>query len=209
MTKGVILDWANKSCGSLEWPDFLSEDGVRCDVMHRVVRWQDAASHTGSRSVKTRSMVKATGKKPFRQKGTGRARQGTTVAPHMRGGGVCFGPSPEEVRSFSLPKRIRRMGLRSALTHILENDGLFALKAEDFSSAKTKDFVACVEKNSWESALFISLEKSFANLERACANLKGYDVLPVAGLNVRDILRHKNVFIFQDAVDAVMHKVRA
>lgn len=208
MMKAAILDWSCKDCGSVEWPEWLTSAAVRYDIMHRVLLWQHARSHTGSRSVKTRAMVVARKQKPFRQKGTGRARQGSTVAPHMRGGGVCFGPSPDEVRTFSLPKRIRRMGLRSALALRLQEKALFVLKPGDFSSEKTKDFVACATKNNWESGLFVCADKSVVNLLRVCANVKGFDVLPVEGLNVDGVLRHKNIFIAQDAFEAAMHKVR-
>ena len=208
MTKSVILDWSCNDCGSVEWPEWLSSSIVRYDIMHRVLVWQQARAHKGSRSVKTRSEVVARKQKPFRQKGTGRARQGSTVAPHMRGGGVCFGPAPTEDRTFALPKRVRRMGLRSALALRLQEKALFVFKEGDFASEKTKDFVACVTKNGWTSGLFVSADKGVVNLLRVCANVKGFNVLPVAGLNVDGVLRHKNIFIAQDAFDAAMHKVR-
>lgn len=203
-----VIDWQDKVVGKLDLPEWLVSSGVRYDIMHRVLRWQHARSHTGTRAVKGRAVVAATKKKPFRQKGTGRARQGTTVAPHMRGGGVCFGPSPEQKREFSLPKRVRRMGLRSSLALRLKEDALFVLKASDFSSDKTKDFVACMKSNGWESILFVSAEKRAEKLLRACANTKGFDVLPVMGLNVQDVLKHKRIFVLEDAYDAVIEKVR-
>ena len=206
MTK--LIDWECQSCGEVDWPAWISEESVRYDIMHRVVLWQNANSHTGSRSTKTRSMVVATKKKPFRQKGTGRARQGSTVAPHMRGGAVCFGPSPAEVKQFSLPKRVRRMGLRCALSLRTQEKELFVLKAGDFESNKTKDFVKRVSENGWTSALFVSADKRVENLLRVCANVKNFDVLPVMGLSVDAVLRHKRIFIIEDALSAVIDKVR-
>ncbi|MCY4414135.1 MAG: 50S ribosomal protein L4 [Alphaproteobacteria bacterium] len=207
--KTTILDWNNKSCGTALLPEWLEDsDAIRYDVMHRVILWQRANARTGSRAVKTRSMVAATGKKPFRQKGTGRARQGSTVAPHMRGGGVCFGPSAEIRHGFSLTKRIRRMGLRSALALRLAQKNLFVIKNEDYPSEKTKDLRHSVQKNDWSSALFVSLDKSCENFSRACANIKNVDVMPALGLNVQDVLKHDKIFIFENALESVVAKVR-
>ena len=206
--KASIINWDKKECGSVTLPEWLMEEKtVRYDVMHRVVRWQDFHASERSRAVKSRAMVVARKGKPFRQKGTGRARQGTVVAPHMRGGGVTFSIGAK--RSFLLQKRVRRMGLRSALALRAQNQSFFIMDDVDFTSAKTKDVVQMFRNNAWDSFLFVNSSKeSSPNLMRATANLKGVAVLPVQGLNVKDTLKHKMIVVHRDALDGLMEKVR-
>ena len=207
--KAKVISWDKKECGDVELPDWLTlEETVRYDVMHRVVRWQDFHAAERSRFTKTRAMVAARKAKPFRQKGTGRARQGSVVAPHMRGGGAAFGIDGTK-RKFSLQKRVRRMGLRSALSLRMQNAGLFVLNDKDVPTTKTKDFLNFMRDNAWDSFLLITSQSDvFANVLRATSNLKGFDVMPATGLNVKDALKHKNILIHSSAVSQVMDRVR-
>jgi large subunit ribosomal protein L4 len=149
----------------------------RRDILQRVVRWQLAKRRSGNHKAKTRSEVSGTTKKPFRQKGNGTARQGTLRGPHQRGGGVAFGPV---VRSHEhkLPRKVRKMGLKCALSAKLMEGKLVIIDGCDLDSPKTKDLAAVLEEHGLESALFIDGEEKNLNFEFAARNLAKCHVLP-------------------------------
>lgn len=170
----------------------------RVDVIQRVTEWQRANAQSGSHATLERNSVRGTTKKPFKQKGTGNARQGSLKGPHQRGGGVAHGP---RVRShgYNLNKKVRQLGLRSALSAKAKDGKLVIIDSIDLKDAKTKDLVKKLEKLSLTSALFIEKEGVNANFQKAANNIPHIDALPSVGTNVYDILRHDTLVLTVDA----------
>lgn len=179
---------------------------VKEHLFHLLVRYQLAARRAGTHATKQRSWVAGGGRKPWRQKGTGRARQGSTRSPQWRGGGVVFGPRPRS-HAFDVPKRVRREALRSALSQRSKENALVVLDAFDFPSAKTRDFVAFLRKFDRKNALVVVPEMD-AVLDRVSRNVPGVAVVPVVGLNVYDILRHNSLILTVGAVSGVVDRLK-
>jgi large subunit ribosomal protein L4 len=168
---------------------------IRKDILSRVVQWQLAKRRSGNHKAKGISDISGTTKKPHRQKGTGRARQGSLRSPHMRGGAVIFGPVVRD-HSFSLPKKVRKMGLRCALSARMKENKLFVMDDLSMESRKTKDVVQIFSG----SVLMIGGETVCQNLKNAISNVHSLNVLPRHGINVYDILRHDQLILSRDAV---------
>jgi large subunit ribosomal protein L4 len=197
--KWPVVNLENKKVEDITLNDAIFGAEVRPDIMHRVVRWQLAKRQAGTHQTKGISEVRGSTKKPFRQKGTGRARQGTVRAPQMRGGGVVFGPQTRD-HSHDLPKKVRKLGLRSALASKIAEKNFVVVDSFKADQAKTKDFAAKLKANGWTSVLFIDgtdLNESFA---RATRNLVGVDVLAQQGANVHSILKRTLLVVSKDAV---------
>ncbi len=177
----------NGSAGTAELPDEIFAATPRADIMARVVHWQQSKRRAGTHKTKGMGEVRGTTKKPYKQKGTGNARQGSLRAPQYRTGGVVHGPV---VRShgYDLPKKVRRLGLISALSQKAADGKLVVLDAAS-GGAKTKELVAKLKVLGWTSALIVdhSVDQGFLLASR---NIHGIDVLPTVGANVYDILRH-------------------
>jgi len=177
----------NGSAGTADLPDDIFATKPRADIMARVVHWQQAKRRAGTHKTKGMGEVQGTTKKPYKQKGTGNARQGSLRAPQFRTGGVVHGPV---VRShgFDLPKKVRRLGLISALSQKAADGKLVVLDAAA-GAAKTKDLAAKLKVLGWTSALIVdrTVDDGFLKASR---NIHGIDVLPTVGANVYDILRH-------------------
>ncbi|MBM3631700.1 MAG: 50S ribosomal protein L4 [Alphaproteobacteria bacterium] len=168
---------------------------IRKDILSRVVQWQLAKRRSGNHKAKGISDISGTTKKPHRQKGTGRARQGSLRSPHMRGGAVIFGPVVRD-HSFSLPKKVRKMGLRCALSARMKENKLFVMDNLSMESRKTKDVVQFFSG----SVLMIGGETVCQNLKNAISNVHSLNLLPRHGINVYDILRHDQLILSRDAV---------
>jgi len=194
-----VINLDNKKVEEITLSDTVFGADVRSDIMHRVVRWQLAKRRAGTHQVKDLGDVSGSTRKPFRQKGTGRARQGTIRAPQMRGGGIVFGPQSRD-HSHKLPKRVRQLGLRSALASKLADKSLFVVDSFQLSSLKTKSLSELLKKNGWESVLFIDGTEFSENLARAAQNIIGVDILPQQGANVHSILKKKILVLSKDAV---------
>ena len=175
------------SAGNADLPDDIFAAAPRADIMARVVHWQLAKRRSGNHKVKGLSEVSGTTRKPYKQKGTGNARQGSLRAPQFRTGGVVHGPV---VRSheYSLNKKVRRLGLISALSQKAADGKLVVLDAAS-GAAKTKELAAKLKVLGWTSALIVdhTVDDGFLKASR---NIHGIDVLPTIGANVYDILRH-------------------
>jgi large subunit ribosomal protein L4 len=172
---------------------------LRSDILHRVVNWQLAKRQSGTHETKERNDVRGGAKKPFRQKGTGNARQGSTKGPHMRGGAVVFGPHSRS-HAHSLPKKIRALGLKIALSSKVKSGNIFVLKEDANAEYKTAQVAKGFEALGLKSVLIIGGEQINDNFKKAVANLKEVDLLPVQGANVYDILRRKNLILTEDAI---------
>ena len=177
----------NGSAGTAELPDEIFATKPRADIMARVVHWQQAKRRAGTHKTKGMGEVQGTTKKPYKQKGTGNARQGSLRAPQFRTGGRVHGPVVRD-HGYDLPKKVRRLGLISALSQKAADGKLVVLDATG-GAAKTKELAAKLKVLGWASALIVDRAVD-AGFLLASRNIHGLDVLPTVGANVYDILRH-------------------
>ena len=204
--KADIINLDAKKTGSVDLPDAIFGAEVRGDILQRVVRWQLAKRQAGTHKAKIRPEVHGTTKKPFRQKGTGSARQGSRKSTQHRGGGIIFGPTPRS-HAHDLPKKIRRLGLLSALSSKAKDGKLIVVDALS-DKAKTKDLAGKFKKLGWNSVLIIDGAATNEAFARAARNLVGVDVLPSQGANVYDILRRETLVLTKDAVAKLEERLK-
>jgi large subunit ribosomal protein L4 len=196
-----IITLDNGRAGSTELPDEFFAAEPRQDIMARVVHWQQSKRRAGTHKTKGMGEVSGTTKKPYKQKGTGNARQGSLRAPQFRTGGVVHGPVVRD-HGYDLPKKVRRLGLISALSQKQHDGKLVVLDAATAAGNKTKDLAAKLKVLGWKSALIIDGTVD-ANFALASRNIHGVDVLPTLGANVYDILSHDVLAITQAGVDGL------
>lgn len=201
-----VVNLENEKTGTVELADTVFGVEVRRDILARAVNWQLAKRRAGTHKVKTRKEVSGTSKKPFRQKGTGRARQGSMKGPHMRGGGVVFGPIPRD-HSHDLPKKVRRLALKAALSAKRADGSLVVLDKAELENAKTRVLAQRAAALGWGRALVIDGETVDINFARAARNLPDLDLLPSQGANVYDILRHETLVLTRTAVDKLVERL--
>ena len=202
MTKVSVLSQTGASVGEIELNDAIFGITPNEAVLFDAVIAQRASLRQGNHKVKNRSEVAGGGRKPWRQKGTGRARQGSIRSPQWRGGGTVFGPTPRSY-AFKLPKKVRRLALKSALSAKVLEQNFLVLDALTFDAPKTKDFkavLAALEIN--KKALFVTSEVN-ENAILSARNIAGVTVLTAEGINVVDLLGHDKVVFTQDAVKKV------
>ena len=197
-----VINFDGKSVGKIELADQIFGIDARADILHRVVTWQRAKSRAGTHAVKTVSDVAGSGKKAFKQKKTGNARQGERYNVHMRGGGVVHGPVVRD-HSIDLPKKIRSLGLKMALSSKVKDGNLVVIDSEKLASVKTAAFAKQLKKLDIKSALFVGADALDENFRKSAANIANIDALPTVGLNVLDILKHDKLVLTADAVKAV------
>jgi large subunit ribosomal protein L4 len=190
-----VYNTDNKKVGEVELHDDLFGLKVEKHILHDVVKMQLANRRAGTASTKTRTEVRGGGAKPYRQKGTGRARAGTNRSPLWRGGGVIFGPKPRDY-SYKLPKKVRKLGVRMALSTRFSEKNMLVLDGFDLADIKTKQFVDVMKKLNIENGLIVIPEKN-KNLEKSSRNVHGYKVIQADGLNVYDILLHRRLVLLQ------------
>ena len=198
--KHDIVNLDNQNVGSMELADSVFGAEVRQDILSRVVNWQLANRRAGTHKTKTIAEVSGTTKKPYKQKGTGNARQGSLRATQFRGGGISFGPV---VRSHAqdLPKKIRRLGMRCALSAKAKEGKLVVVDALKMSEVKTKELLSKMDKLGLTSALFIGGAELDNNFSLSARNIVGIDVLPQQGANVYDILRRDTLVLTKEAAE--------
>ncbi|AWV87983.1 50S ribosomal protein L4 [Bradymonas sediminis] len=209
-----VVDQKNEKVGEVTLDDAIFAAPVRKHLFWEVVNWQRARRRAGTQKVKTRAEVSGGGKKPWRQKGTGRARQGTIRAPHWVGGGVVHGPSPRDF-SFSMPKKKRKAALRSVLSLKARDGKLIVVDDLTFAETKTKFAIGVLNALQAPSALLVDAtsrdEKTQTvvhneSLRLSVRNLKDAKYLASEGLNVEDVLRFDTLVISQTALDQI-HEV--
>jgi large subunit ribosomal protein L4 len=202
MTKVSVLSQTGASVGEIELNDAIVGIEPNEAVLFDAVIAQRASLRQGNHKVKNRSEVAGGGRKPWRQKGTGRARQGSIRSPQWRGGGIVFGPTPRSY-SYKLPKKVRRLALKSALSAKVLEQNFVVLDALNLDAPKTKDFAAilkALEIN--KTALFVTAELN-ENVALSARNIPGVTVLTATGINVLDLLGHEKVVFTKDAVNKV------
>lgn len=205
--KVAVKTIENKDSGELTLEKSVFGVEVKDDILHRVVTWQLDKRRAGTHKAKGRGEITGTGKKPWSQKGTGRARAGDLKRPQDRGGGTVFGPV---VRSHAtaLPKKIRKLALKMALSAKGANGQLIILEDEKAKSHKTKPMADALKKLGVESAVVIGGEEIDVNFARATANLPKIDVLPSKAANVYDILRRDTLVLTKDAVKELTESLK-
>jgi large subunit ribosomal protein L4 len=194
----------NGSAGTAELPDEIFAASPRADIMARVVHWQLAKRRAGTHRTKGMGEVSGTTKKPYKQKGTGNARQGSLRAPQFRTGGRVHGPVVRD-HGYDLPKKVRRLGLISALSQKQAEGKLVVLDAAT-SGVKTRDLAAKLKVLGWGSVLVVD-HLVDAGFLRASRNIHGIDVLPSVGANVYDILQHDLLVVTSAAVEGLKERL--
>jgi large subunit ribosomal protein L4 len=194
-----VIKLDQSETGTIELSPAVFEQPLRPDILHQVVRWQLARRRQGTHKAKTRGEVKATTRKMYKQKGTGRARHGAASAPQFRGGGKPFGPKPRD-HAHSLPKKVRRLGLKVALSSKLAEGKLVVLDQASLDQPKTSQLAEALKKWGWSSALLIDGPELDRNFELAARNLVGIQLMPSVGANVYDILRRDVLVLTTAAV---------
>ena len=202
-----VVTLENKAAGEIDLADAIFGLEPRKDILQRVVEWQRAKRRAGTHKTKTRAEVSGTGKKPFKQKGTGNARQGTLRAPQHEGGGRAHGPVVRS-HAYGLTKKVRALGLKHALSAKQAEGKLFVVDALSLKEAKTKTVVQHFETMGLTKPLFISGKEVDAMFAKAIGNLIGHDALPAQGANVYDILRHKELVLSKEAVAALEERLK-
>jgi len=196
-TVGLFNIEGNK-VGDLSLNENVFNVEVNSAVLHQVVVAQLANKRQGTQSAKTRAEVRGGGIKPWKQKGTGRARQGSIRSPQWAGGGMVFAVKPRDYR-VSLPKSMRRVAMKSALTaKVMENE-MIVLESLNFDAPKTKSMVSMLKAFDVKKALIVTLE-SDNNVYKSGRNVEGIQVMPVNNINVYDLLKYENLIITKDAV---------
>ncbi len=198
MAVTTVFNIKNEKVGEVELNDAVFGVEVNPHILHDVVRMQLANRRSGNACTKTRTEVAGSGRKPWKQKGTGRARSGSRRSPLWRGGGVVFGPKPRDY-GYKLPKKVRRLGLKMALSARLNEAHLIVLDDFQLEEIKTKSFVTVMDTLKIDNALIVTAGDN-DTLLRSARNVVGYKVLPTGGLNVYDILNFKHLVLLQPCV---------
>ncbi|AVO44669.1 MULTISPECIES: 50S ribosomal protein L4 [Phreatobacter] len=200
--KLTIKTLEGADAGSVDLSDEIFGLEPRADILHRVVRWQLAKRRAGTHDVKNRAEIHRTGKKMYKQKGTGSARHSSARANLFRGGGRSFGPTPRS-HEHDLPKKVRALGLKHALSTKVKAGSFVVLEKASTEAAKTKSLKAQFEKLGFKSVLIIDGAEVDKNFALAARNIPLVDVLPVQGINVYDIMRRNTLVLTRAAVDAL------
>lgn len=194
-----VVTIENKKAGSIDLAEVVFGIPVRRDILARMVNWQRAKRRAGTHKTKVVSEIRGTTAKPYRQKGTGRARQGSLRSPQFRGGAVIFGPRMRD-HTHGLPKKVRRLALRCALSSKQADGKLVVLDEAKVAEPKTGALASLLDKLGWSGVLIIAGAEIDENFARAAANIPHVDVLPQHGANVYDILRCDTLVLTKDAV---------
>ncbi len=194
-----VVNTSAEKVGEIELNDALFDVEVKPGVLHEVVCMQRANRRAGTASTKTRGEVRGGGAKPWRQKGTGRARSGSRTSPIWRGGGTVFGPKPRDY-SYRLPKKVRRLALRMALSARRQEGNLVVLDDFTLPGIKSKEFARVMGNFGFDNCLVVTADPD-EKLHLSARNVVGYKVLPVAGLNVYDILKYSKLMLVQSSLE--------
>ena len=205
--KVAVKSLENKKVGDITLSDDVFGVDVKTEILHRMVNWQLAKRRAGTHKVKTISEISGTGKKPFRQKGTGNARLGSLRGTQQRGGQTVHGPVVRS-HAFDLQKKVRKQALKMALSAKQAAGELIILDAAKAKSHKTKDMAANLQKMELSSVLFIDGDKVDDNFAKATRNIPNVDVLPQHGANVYDILNHDALVLTKDAVAKLEERLK-
>jgi large subunit ribosomal protein L4 len=200
-----VVNIDGQKVGQMDIADEVFATKVKEPLLWEAVKAQQAAKRAGTHSTKTRMFVRGGGKKPYRQKGTGNARQGSTRSPNFVGGGVVFGPHPRSYE-YTLPKKVKKAALASALSLRAQEKKLIVVDKLTIETPKSKRMAGVLKTLGFASALVVD-DKGNLNLAKSIRNLASHSCLPPEGLNVYDILNHGGLVIARDAVKAVEARI--
>jgi len=201
MATVAMYDQDKKQVGERELADDIFNTDVKEYLLHDMVRYQLAARRQGSAATKNRSAVAGGGKKPYRQKGTGNARQGTIRAPHFVGGGAAFGPSPRSY-AFKLNRKVKKAALCSALSARFQAEKLVVVKELTMDTISSKSFDQLIKRFELEGTLVV-IDQADLKVELSARNLRNVKVLRAEGVNVYDILKYPNLVLTDAAVSEI------
>jgi len=201
-----VISLDKKKVGDVEVSEDIFKAEMRPDLLQTVVRWQLACRRAGTVATKTKGLVRGGGKKPFKQKGTGEARQGSNRSPLMPGGGTAFGPQPRDY-SYTLPKQVKQAGLKVALSYLM-NEGRFWVIDEIECDGKTKSILASMKKLGAEKSLVVD-DATNLKLKQATRNLRTHKFVAVQGLNVFDLLKYDGCVMSKAALTTLVERLGA
>jgi len=205
--KKQVVNLKNKTVNEIELPDSIFNIKVFPDLIHQYIKYQNAKGRIGSHKTKTRSEVKGGAKKPFAQKGTGNARQGSSKPPHYRGGAISMGPQNKNY-AFSLNKKEKKLALKCALSEKNKNNEIVIIDNLELKSFKTKELFKILDNFKFNSALFVhDSDKANVNFMRASSNIPHLNLLSQEGINVKDLILHEKIFIVQNSVNAISKRL--
>jgi large subunit ribosomal protein L4 len=207
MARVDVFNTSGEKISQIDLADAIFNVAVKASVLHEAVNTQLACRRSGTAAVKHRSDVRGSRRKLFRQKGTGRARRGDIKSPLLRGGGVVFGPDD---RSYSkkMPKKVKKLALKMALSSKLQNEKLVVLDQFDLERIKTQDFTKVIKALKMGNALIV-IEQENERLELSARNVPGIKVLRCAGLNVYDILKYSNLVLLESSIKGIEGRLLA
>ena len=200
-----VISLDNSKVGKADLNPEVFEVPVRKDLMHTVVKWQLAKRRQGTHKAKTRTEVSGGGAKPYKQKGTGNARRGSSRSPLIKGGGVIFGPSPRDY-SFALPKKVRKAAVKSALSYLYEKGSVKVVDSFSSDDGKTKVISAKMTGMGLTKSVLVGAELN-DSFERATRNLPKFLYIPVDGVNVYDLLKYDTLIIEKEALSLLDKKL--
>ena len=202
-----VLNTKGEKVSERELSEELFNVPAKASVLHEVVTMQRASRRSGTDSVKRRSEIRGSGRKLFRQKGTGRARRGDIKSPLLRGGGVAFGPKPKSY-AYRVPKKVRKLALKMALSSKLQEDSLVVLNQLELEEIKTKAFIEIIDALNIDNALIVT-DKKDEKLERSSRNVPNIKVLRSEGLNVYDILKYQSLVLLEPVINDIEGRLGA
>ena len=202
MAKITMLNMAGEPAGDIELNDAIFGIEPNMNAVHAVVKNYLANQRQGTQSAKTRSEVRGGGRKPFRQKGTGRHRQGSTTAPSQIGGGIVFAPKPRDYR-YSLPKKVRRLAMKSILSSKVAEKEIIVIDELKFEQPKTKEMIKVLGNIKAEKKALIVLGENDINVIRSAANIPGVKTTHVGMMNVYEIINHTSFVVTKDAINRI------
>ncbi len=202
-----IVNTKNESVGQIDLNDAVFNREVKEYILHEVVRMQRAGRRAGNACTKTRVEVRGGGRKPWKQKGTGRARAGTNRSPLWRGGGVAFGPKPRDY-SFKVNRKVKQQAVSMALSARFQEGNLVVLDDFSMDQIKTQDFVKIMNILDVDNGIIVT-DNAPESLTKSSRNVNGYKVMSSEGLNVYDLLLHKKVILLQPVIESLEKRLMA
>ena len=205
--KKQVVNLENKKVKDIEIDGGIFGIKILPDIIHQYIRYQNAKSRQGTHKTKSRSEVSGRAKKPFSQKGTGNARQGSSKPPHFRGGATSMGPIPRD-HSFSLNKKEKKLALKSALSSKLFDNEIIILDKLEATTHKTKDLVSKLNNFDFNSALFVfGDDKINDNFKKASSNIPRISTLSCGGINVKDLITNHKIFLDEKSIDKITKRL--
>jgi len=199
MPNVAVYNISGEKTGDMELNEDFFGVEMNAGLLHQAVVLQQASMRLGTHSTKTRGLVRGGGRKPWKQKGTGRARSGSTRSPIWVGGGTVFGPHPRKY-GFKMPRKQRRLALKCALSDKVKNGDFLVLDALDFDAPKTKQVVKMLGDFKFDGKALLITDEYKENVDLSSRNIQGVKAITAAGINVLDILYHGKLFVTKDAV---------